>query len=279
MGDGLSKVGQSDVAWSRSGQCKDIIDRPTIGGMMPYVLGDNIRDTLIIFDWDDTLLCSSAINMRTWTKEQLFQLEETVRTVLCMSMQLGETLIVTNGNSNWVQESTRLFFPGLESTLNQLKVISARAQYEMHYPGDPFAWKREAFRELLSARVVGYGGFGADPLNLVVLGDSRAEIQAANEAREALGQGSLVKTIKFKEVPSATDLLGQLRRVLWHLGAIVAEERSSSHRLVSSPGNQAAWAVGWQLVESCTPQMRSVSTPWLSSENGLCPLSSVVAAA
>jgi hypothetical protein len=35
------------------------------------------NDTLIVFDWDDTLLCTSAINANLWTDVQLDQLERT----------------------------------------------------------------------------------------------------------------------------------------------------------------------------------------------------------
>ncbi|CAK0884675.1 unnamed protein product [Prorocentrum cordatum] len=108
------------------------------------------NDTLIIFDWDpdDTLLCSSAINMQQWSQLQLDVLCRTVETTLRAAMELGEVMIVTNGVDWWVEDdSCRRFLPGLLPLLGKLHVKSARHDYERIYPGDPFAWKRECFKD------------------------------------------------------------------------------------------------------------------------------------
>ncbi|CAL1173760.1 unnamed protein product [Cladocopium goreaui] len=168
-------------------------------------------DTVIIFDWDDTLLCSSAINAQQWRQDQLEQLESMVESILETAMQLGETMIVTNGNSSWVQDSARRFLPNLSKILSRVKVMSARAVYEQSFPGDPFAWKRQAFKEILARRR--QEGYHPDGVNLIVLGDSPAEIQAAKSATKVLNGRSVIKTVKFKEAPSVNELLGQLRRV------------------------------------------------------------------
>lgn len=210
-------------------------------------------DTLIIFDWDDTLLCSSAINAQAWSQSQLDQLETLVESILQMAMTLGETMIVTNGNGTWVKDSCRRFFPNLELTLDRMQVISARACYEKSFPGDPYAWKRQAFREILAhRRQEGYHGSG---VNLVVLGDSPAEIQAARQATKVLSGRSIVKTVKFKEAPSANELLGQLRRVKQELAGIVMECSSLSRSLSqrSFPGtidSLSSWASGWKVADT-----------------------------
>eukprot|EP00931_Biecheleriopsis_adriatica_P010946 TRINITY_DN112003_c0_g1_i1.p1 TRINITY_DN112003_c0_g1~~TRINITY_DN112003_c0_g1_i1.p1 ORF type:complete len:287 (+),score=49.93 TRINITY_DN112003_c0_g1_i1:103-963(+) len=210
-------------------------------------------DTVIIFDWDDTLLCSSAINAQQWSQSQLEQLEQMVETILHTAMQLGETMIVTNGNGSWVQDSTRRFFPNLEKTLNRVTVMSARACYETSFPGDPFSWKRQAFKEILARRR--QEGYHPSGVNLVVLGDSPAEIEAARTATKVLCGKSRVKTVKFKEAPSVNELLGQLRRVLQELASIVQEERSLSRGLVQRtiPGSidqLSSWASGWRLSDT-----------------------------
>lgn len=212
-------------------------------------------DTVIIFDWDDTLLCSSAINNQQWSPQQLQQLERAVETILQTAMRLGETMIVTNGNSTWVQDSTRRFFPGLQPTLDRLMVMSARASYESSYPGDPFSWKRQAFKEILARRRQEGGYVGG--VNLIVLGDSPAEIEAAQTATKVLYGKSVVKTVKFKEAPSVNELLGQLRRVLQELGNIVQEERSGNKGLVQRTfpahlDHLSSWASGWRLSETAS---------------------------
>jgi len=212
-------------------------------------------DTVIIFDWDDTLLCSSAINAQQWRQDQLEQLESIVESILETAMQLGETMIVTNGNSSWVQDSARRFLPNLSKILSRVKVMSARAVYEQSFPGDPFAWKRQAFKEILARRR--QEGYHPDGVNLIVLGDSPAEIQAAKSATKVLNGRSVIKTVKFKEAPSVNELLGQLRRVVQELSTIVQEDRSLSRGLVQRtfPGSMdqlSSWASGWRIAETET---------------------------
>ncbi|CAE7938961.1 unnamed protein product [Symbiodinium sp. KB8] len=208
---------------------------------------------VIIFDWDDTLLCSSAINAQQWRQDQLEQLEQMVESILLTAMHLGETMIVTNGNASWVQDSARRFLPNLQRMLNRVTVMSARAIYEHSFPGDPFAWKRQAFKEILARRR--QEGFHPEGVNLIVLGDSPAEIQAARTATKVLCGRSMVKTVKFKETPSVNELLGQLRRVSQELAGIVQEDKSLSRGLVQRgfPGSidqLSSWASGWRISET-----------------------------
>jgi hypothetical protein len=217
-------------------------------------------DTVIIFDWDDTLLCTSAINANEWSQKQLSQLERAVEVVLRSAMLLGEVLIVTNGIESWVENSASRFLPGLLPLLSRLQVTSARAWYETSHPGDPFMWKKQAFKELLCHRkgrldrMRDAEAVHCDDsigLNLVVIGDGHAEMEAAQNIGKVFRPNSLIKTVKFKEYPSVAELLGQLRRVVQELGQIVEERTSSSHGLVQKvlPENLehlATWASGWQ---------------------------------
>jgi len=207
-------------------------------------------DTLIIFDWDDTLLCSSALASSQWTKELLEQLERAVDNVLCLAMELGETKIITNGNATWVQDSSRRFLPGLVSKLEELEVMSARAAFEDAYPGDPFSWKRAAFNQVLEL----WHGEGVQrKLNLVVLGDSPAEMEAAHYASQVYKGPVLVKTVKFREAPSPQQLIGQLNRLSRELRSIVMNTNNDSKRLEQrkapmSVAQAATWVSNWRLV-------------------------------
>jgi hypothetical protein len=172
----------------------------------------------------------------------MVQLEETAQAILRTAMRFGETMIVTNGCATWVQESSRRFLPGLVSTLHNMTVMSARAEYEHKYPDDPFSWKRHAFRRILKSKRV------AGDLNLIVLGDSQAEMFAAHSATKVLHIPALLKTVKFMEEPSAAQLLGQLRRVAQELGKIVYEEASACKGLAPRSTRKEsldAWASGW----------------------------------
>jgi len=203
-------------------------------------------DTLIIFDWDDTLLCSSSLGIVQ--QPQLEELAGLVQDALEQAMCLGTTMIVTNAQPTWVTESASRFIPALLPVLGRLPIISAREQQEHLHPGDYFAWKREAFRDIFKERV-----YGAGALNLVVLGDSPAEIQAAEYAASQgfLGSEARVKTVKFKEVPSPSDLIGQLKKVVPELDTIVAAEASFSKMLVQSTSQcDVDWSAQWEISDT-----------------------------
>mmetsp|Transcript_96643 Transcript_96643/g.171875 ORF Transcript_96643/g.171875 Transcript_96643/m.171875 type:complete len:391 (+) Transcript_96643:33-1205(+) len=187
-----------------------------------------ISDALMIWDWDDTLMCSSAINANQFPPHQYSQLENIVEQVLVKSMTLGETHIVTNADELWVLESTRRFLPRVLPLLSQMPVMSARRKYEASCPGDVFAWKREAFREVIGARQASSVAGGT---NLIVLGDSLAEMEAARTSTVGLVAPAAVKTVKFKETPSVDELLEQLKIVNQELATIVADERTGCRNL------------------------------------------------
>jgi len=206
------------------------------------------RPTLIIFDWDDTLLCSAAVRKQEWTFEELQELESVAETTLRTAMDLGEVWIVTNGNRTWVQDSARRFMPGLVPLLSQLQVVSARALYEESYPNDPFMWKHAAFEYLLTKDRQFTEG-----VNLVALGDQYPEIDAARHITQVIGRGSVVKTLKLREAPSVSELQGQLRRIKEVLGNLAGGKESQDYHMVprelpSFFDSLASSASGWQCV-------------------------------
>lgn len=199
--------------------------------------------TLLIFDWDDTLMCSSAINANEFLPHQYNQLESLVEQVLLAAMRLGETCIVTNADEMWVTESARRYMPRVLPILSRMSVVSARRRFERTWPGDVFAWKREAFRQVLSswqANALASGG-----MHLIVLGDSVVEMEAAHTSSVGLVSPTAVKTVNFKEVPTVDELLEQLTMLNQELASIVADDRSGYRSLAtrlsgfaSSPTNR-----------------------------------------
>lgn len=103
----------------------------------------NPDQTLIIFDWDDTLCPSCWIQdnspplsfFRPAPDDPLFltplrRLEILVEALLSTSLQLGEVVIVTNAQEPWVESSCRNFLPGLEPILKRIRVLYAHSVYE-----------------------------------------------------------------------------------------------------------------------------------------------------
>jgi len=203
-------------------------EEPELQKAIPWCTRSN---TAIVFDWDDTLLCTSALRLAGGrpNREYLLKLEQAATRVLQTAMTLGETIIVTNGIASWVQNSAAQYLPGLLPLLKDLTVVSARALYEDTYPNDPFAWKRAAFELLLTKERQWPADLG---LNLVSIGDQQPELDAAHHVSRLLGGPSIVKTVKFKEAPSTPELLGELDRADRALRRIVQSEVSEICNLV-----------------------------------------------
>mmetsp|Transcript_78447 Transcript_78447/g.230030 ORF Transcript_78447/g.230030 Transcript_78447/m.230030 type:complete len:263 (-) Transcript_78447:128-916(-) len=208
------------------------------------------KRTYIIFDWDDTLMCSSAIKTRRDPDpNEVMQLASAVETVLRTAMVLGRTAIVTNANLTWVHTTAGIFMPSVVPLLDSLELVSARQTYSRRWPGDHSAWKRHAFRDLVRGSSssqcckASMNSRKHDGVNVVVLGDSSAEIQAGRSMVHSRQNGeAIVKTVKLKEAPSVGELCGQLLAIARSLRRIVGEDRSSSKTLVRGD-SPAGWRV------------------------------------
>jgi len=71
-----------------------------------------LYETVIIFDWDDTILCTSYINptgtfnprqkIPQSLMEQIKLLEKVALKILKLSVESGKTFIITNAGEGWV---------------------------------------------------------------------------------------------------------------------------------------------------------------------------------
>lgn len=192
------------------------------------------HQTVIIFDWDDTLLCTTFLNptgyvdtnklLSTTVRNHLKKLEEAVEKLLRIASSLGKTYIITNAAEGWVEYSSQMFMPKVWQVIQNIKIISARHRYEQLYPTDMNEWKVQAFRlteeDLEDSAVT----------NLVVLGDSKIEMEAAAHLAKRFS-AACIKTIKFKETPTPDELNKQLKLVCEKLEEIVMSPKDWTIRL------------------------------------------------
>jgi hypothetical protein len=183
------------------------------------------HQTVIIFDWDDTLLCTSYLNIRQGhlttpaVQQQLKRIEKFSQELLEMAMRLGQTFLITNAMKGWVEFSAGKWLPGLLPTLEKIRIISARTDHEEEFPDNYGEWKIQAFlkvqRELDSQTIT----------NLISLGDSNFEMDAVHVMGGEFSQ-ALIKTIKFRDSPSPEELAKQLELVLAKFEKIVVNARN-----------------------------------------------------
>jgi hypothetical protein len=171
------------------------------------------HNTLIIFDWDDTLLCTSfltpngvfneEIQFTDIEYEKIAKLEFAVLRLLTLALEKGDTYIITNAAPGWVEYSVDRFYPSVKQLLARVTIVSARGDFESQYPGDSRMWKIQAFLKMQQQH---------DPnlvTNLICLGDSFIEMEAAHILASKFQQ-AYIKTIKFRESPKPEELNKQL---------------------------------------------------------------------
>lgn len=174
------------------------------------------HNSLILFDWDDTLLCTSFLTpnglfnediiLSDKDHEKLAKLEFSVLRLLTAAIGKGDTYIITNAAPGWVEYSAERFYPSVKKVLEKITIISARGEYESKYPGDSRMWKIQAFlnmQKLFNYNLV---------TNIICLGDSFIEMEAAHVLASKFTQ-AFIKTIKFRESPKPEELNKQLSLV------------------------------------------------------------------
>ena len=173
-------------------------------------------NSLIIFDWDDTLFPTSFLAKNGYFSENIYlaekedkiqkkleKLEKSVLQLINLSLSKGEVFIITNASEGWVEYTSSKYYPKFYEILDKIKIISARGEWESLFPNNINEWKINSFsnlRRYFDSKLV---------TNIICLGDSMLEIEAgkflANYFQEAF-----VKTIKFKEDPKPDELNKQL---------------------------------------------------------------------
>ena len=174
-------------------------------------------NNIILFDWDDTLLCTTVLSPNGYfddnmivlpsKMEKIKQLEILVKKLLTKTTDKGDTYIITNSEPGWVEYSCKRFFPDTFDLLSKIKIISARGLYENKYPKDFKTWKTRAFNEIIKKYDKNL------PTNIICLGDSANEIEAAHGLSGEFKNG-FIKAIKFREYPKIDELINQISLVL-----------------------------------------------------------------
>ncbi len=174
------------------------------------------KNTFFIFDWDDTLICTSYITSHGILKEnrkmsekekQIFtDLEAIACDVINYAIKRGHTYIITNAVKGWVEFSAQKFYPKLVKLLDQVIIISARGEYENMFPTDNKIWKTHTFLNIANE-------FNIKSItNIICIGDSTKELEASHVFNSKF-ENSFLKSIKFRENPRPEELLKELKLV------------------------------------------------------------------
>jgi len=193
------------------------------------------EQSLLFFDWDDTLLPSSFILQNglkltddsTPTQEQWAHLKQAsmcAASTLGAAKRYGRVVVVTSAERGWVEVSAQKFSPWILPALEGVKIISARTVYEQSVGKCPFEWKYHAFEHEIN------DWNAAEPdnafSNIVSIGDAGHErhalLRTVNSRPNCFG-----KSVKLVERPSIEHLLKQheilrlsIRELVRHEGSL-----------------------------------------------------------
>jgi len=193
----------------------------------PAVQKSSIDSSVIILDWDDTLLASTHLASLGYRLEveqefdpnlraQLDKLESQVISVLerlisyCRHKDSGKAsnlVIITNAERGWVELSAKKFIPGVLPTLEKCHIVSARSTFEISGSG-PFEWKLLAFYHKIQQSF----GFRIPPPNLHPESPYTGYLQRLYESPEPQNPYQppempcpLARNSPFKELPDLDD--------------------------------------------------------------------------
>ena len=168
----------------------------------------NPYNTVLIFDWDDTLLPinwlhtkgvrqGQSINISEDIAVELEILDEMCFRVLKQAQNLGKVVIVTNSTNGWVETSSTIFLPKVHEFLAKIEVISAPENFPHLSIKD---CKVEVFKQLIKDNI----------LNVLSFGDSfndRDSLFLAIEDNPSIYS----KSFKFLRTPNINELKNQIQ--------------------------------------------------------------------
>ena len=206
------------------------------------------QQSIVIFDWDDTLCPSHWIRINR-PKLQYFQpcpddprfklplesLSDQVIKVLRASHAISKTIILTNAQVTWVEISCKNFRPRVWPVIQELglDIVYARQSVEQdvavcreldynYNSNAPQLWKERAMKDNISRFYSQY--LHQSWKNIVSIGDQICEhnaLRIVSLARPTGKKKCRTKTVKLIEEPSIENLIAENQVIIQWLNGLV----------------------------------------------------------
>jgi len=213
--------------------------------------------TVFLFDWDDTLLPTSALQRRPAPElaPALMELDALAEEALCRAMAIpgSQVAVLTNAEASWVRHSSACL-PRLQRLLRDQRVPLVSAHRPFRQKGgesqeefdrqlrqhelSSVDWKDSAVRML--ARSLGECMKAQRPeaLQVVTVGDREHDMEAGRTLGRLLQSDVArvcVKTVRMQERPSPAELCAELKTLCKMLPTLCANPASLSCSMVQQP--------------------------------------------
>mmetsp|Transcript_27260 Transcript_27260/g.62809 ORF Transcript_27260/g.62809 Transcript_27260/m.62809 type:complete len:420 (-) Transcript_27260:88-1347(-) len=185
------------------------------------------QETVIVFDWDDTLLPTSWLErihalsagapLRPDMQRQISALSAACAQTLSIAATLGTVVIVTNSAPGWLDQSCQLFMPQLCQQLRSFPVFAKPTHAPLTFKMVTFQRECRTYRNVIS---IGDG----DSERVASL---RLQNNSFSEPRRKAWQGDsdaqrCVKSVKLVELPTCQQLVQQQEMLQVRLPDIAA---------------------------------------------------------
>lgn len=169
------------------------------------------NNTLIIYDWDDTLfpttwLFKNSININIIADTQKYklyfnELDNILYQLLYKSIDLGKVIIVTNAMKEWILMSKKILPKTSQLIDNNIEIISAREIFDKKYSMED--WKKNVFQYIITRYVLWAN-------QIISFGDAMYEYNAIVSLNKVIKKNTYLKIIKLMSTPNFDDLIDQL---------------------------------------------------------------------
>jgi hypothetical protein len=175
------------------------------------------HNTLVVFDWDDTLFPTSwmvknGIDLTNKTTQERYiilfsRLDSVLYNLLNKVLQQAQIVIVTNAVKKWIDLSVIMLPKTQEIINNNIPVLSARELYKPHFPNDMTEWKKNTFKNISQLYKTEHKF-----KNIISIGDAEYEFIATINLYDHLAHtnNKLLKTVRLFSEPSFDSLMHQL---------------------------------------------------------------------
>jgi hypothetical protein len=171
----------------------------------------NNKNTLFVFDWDDTLFPTNWYMSNGIKASQevdagkyalyFIELDTYMYRLLKLATELGTVLIVTNATREWVVISTTLLPRSAKLISSSIPIVSARDLYQNVY--DMPYWKLRTFHNDISRYI-------KNANQVITIGDSDFEHRALASLNNPQIPRKNLKAIRFVKSPAYDILIDQL---------------------------------------------------------------------
>ena len=193
-----------------------------------------VNRSLMIFDWDDTILPTSYLaklgykldspNPNPAVQQVLDEYSLLVNKTLSEASRRGHVMIVTNAETGWIQLTVEKFLPKSVATVGRFEHISARSMFEPTGILTPIAWKESAFKMVVQEYLRATPAGNNRKCQVVSLGDSGHEREAILKVCQEYRNEVICKSLKFMERPDLDSLRKQHVLIQECLGEILTHK-------------------------------------------------------